>query len=328
MKKITPIKMLACVSVAVLVAGQALAHTGVRDVAVEGLASYNGFTITHGCAAVGEGATTPPKPGEEQQYPVIGQVALFPYGKYAVWKDASGNVIAPVTGEDGKVRNNGNGTIKEDSLSLSVTGYDAYSSPFTSSQEIVDANGNVMALLWKDGAMEPKKNAITPFKITAPNIVQNCTRLKVRIGVINYCDKAKNEANDAKGPFKQPKDAFGHAIPMLSLDGDVQKNARGAKMFGDLNSGNGDNNRADWWFTAPNGGSKLYKDKDVLQPTYWTTLNIIGKPDEVIFCPVDSDGNTIFTDVTVEPNGAAFDTFLSVGNTQPFTIAPQGGKGL
>jgi hypothetical protein len=77
---------------------------------------------------------------------------------------------------------------------LSVTGYAGFASPFTTSQEIVDANGTVQALFWKDGAMEPKLNAITPFKVSPPTLVDNCTRLKIRMGVINYCDLEKNAA--------------------------------------------------------------------------------------------------------------------------------------
>lgn len=42
--------------------GQAVAHTGVRDIATEGTSSYNGFTITHGCAGGETG----------DQYPVLG----------------------------------------------------------------------------------------------------------------------------------------------------------------------------------------------------------------------------------------------------------------
>ena len=50
--------------------------------------------------------------------------------------------------------------------------------------------------------MEPKLNAITPFKVTVPKIIDpSVKQVNVRIGVINYCDMGKNAANDAKGPI-------------------------------------------------------------------------------------------------------------------------------
>jgi hypothetical protein len=284
-----------CTLAAFFAAGQAFAHTGVRDVGDEGKASYNGFTITHGC---GSGET-----GSES-YPVIGQAALFPFGNFVVWKDASGAVIQ----EGG----NGNGTISSATLNLSVTGY-AGTSPFFTTQEIVDGAGNVQALLWKDGAMEPKLNAITAFKVTLPTIADNCVKsLKIRLGVINYCDVGKNADNDIKGPYKAPKDAFGRKIPHTSVAGGAQANVS-ARTFNAINKGNGDNNRADWWFTAPYGGSDLYKDPDVLQPTFWTTLTVNNSAADIAQCA----GTPV--DVFVEPTGEAFDTYLTGKNTLPFS---------
>ena len=69
--------------VALFAAGQAFAHTGVRDSANETTASYNGFTIGHGCG--GETGT--------DSYPVIGQASLFPFGVNAIWKNADGTVL-------------------------------------------------------------------------------------------------------------------------------------------------------------------------------------------------------------------------------------------
>jgi hypothetical protein len=287
-----------CTFAAVFAAGQAFAHTGVRDVGDEGKASYNGFTITHGCGAGETGS---------ESYPVIGQAALFPFGNFVVWKDASGAVIQ----EGG----NGNGTISSATLNLSVTGY-AGTSPFFTTQEIVDGAGNVRALLWKDGAMEPKLNAITAFKVTLPTIADNCVKsLKIRLGVINYCDVGKNADNDIKGPYKAPKDAFGRKIPHTSVVGGTQANVS-AKTFSSISKGNGDNNRADWWFTAPYGGSALYSDPDVLQPTFWTTLTVNNNAEDIKKCA----GTPV--DVTVEPTGVAFDTYLTANNTRPFSSGP------
>jgi hypothetical protein len=310
--------------VALFAAGQALAHTGVRDVAVEGTSSYNGFTITHGCGG-----------DSGQGYPVIGQAALFPFGADAVFRDAAGNVIPSTTVPDPdnlddngkplpKLINNGGGIISTDTLSLAVAGIASFSSPFVTTQEIVDELGTVHALLWKDGALEPKLYGITSFKISAPTIVPNCTRLRVRVGVINYCDTGKNAANDAAGPWKAPKDAFGRPIPLVSdindINGGIQLNVNASPVFKDIRAGNGDNNRADWWFANLEGGSALYNDPDLTAEgnKLWSAaINVNSDAAGLAGCAT-------ITDVTVEPSGAAFDKYLTAPNTHPFT---KGGHG-
>jgi hypothetical protein len=167
----------------------------------------------------------------------------------------------------------------------------------------------VEGLLWKDGAMEPKLNTITPFKVAVPKIIDPAVKqVNIRIGVINYCDFEKNAANDAKGPYKQPKDAFDRKIPLLaSAAAPDQINVNSAPVYVSLPAGNGDNNRQDWWFAAPYGNSALYNDPDLIQPTYWTTLTVINS---------SATGSRV---VSVEPTGAAFDAILTGPNTRPFT---------
>lgn len=306
--KHTKIKTL-CSVVALLAAGQVFAHTGVRDAVTAGTSSYNGFTITHGCGGDSGDA-----------YPVIGQAALFPFGDNVVWKDSAGTVIAQGGGAgifDTVVLDHTGLPLPDAGLNLQVTGYSSAASGFATTQEIVDDLGNVQAMLWKDGAMEPKLNSITPFKVTVPKIVDNCvSQVKVRIGVINYCDVDKNAANDIKGPYKAPVDAFGRKIPAISLlatSGGVQANVNVSPVYVNLPAGNGDDNRADWWFTAPYGGSALYSDVDLLQPTYWTTMNVNNTAANLALC----GGATKV--VTVEPTGAAFDAYLTSQNTKPFS---------
>jgi len=285
--------------------GQAYAHTGVRDQVDEGKGSYNGFTITHGCASGVEGQSG-------QAYPVLGQTALFPYGGTAVWRDETGAVIQ--RGGDG------NGTIDAASLNLSVTGYASLSSAFATSQEIVDNTGVVRGLHWRDGAMEPKQNTITPFKVTVPKIKNNCVKtLKIRAAVINWCDLKKNEANDAKGPYKVPKDAFGRPIPLTSdiaVSNGLQRNVADAPKYKKNGKGNGDNNRADWWFYSLDGGSTLYKDPEVIggAVNYWSAaITVNNSAADTANCA----GTLV--DYTVEPAGIDLDTFLTGSNTQPFT---------
>jgi hypothetical protein len=307
---------LAVSAAALLLAGQAFAHTGVRDkVTVSdsaGAASYNGFTITHGCGGDSGNA-----------YPVLGQSAVFPTGDKVVWREGAAvegapdsNIIAIGGGAgifDTIVLDHTGAPLPDSGLNLQVTGYASASSAFPTAQEIVDTNalnpGIVEGLLWKDGAMEPKLNTVTPFKVTVPAIIDpSVKQVNVRIGVINYCDFGKNAANDNKGPFKEPKDMFERKIPILATAlAPDQINVPDASYFTSISGGNGDNNRQDWWFAAPYGGSALYNDADLIQPTYWTTMTVIN---------ASATGTRV---VSIEPTGAAFDAILTGKNTRPFT---------
>jgi hypothetical protein len=278
--------------------GQAYAHTGVRDQASENANSFNGFTIGHGCASA----------SGEQEYPVLGQTALFPDGATAVWRDAAGAVI--------QTGGNGNGTIGTATLSLGVTGYAGMLSPFATAQEIVDGNGVVRGLHWRDGAMEPKLGAITPFKVKTPVIENNCVKsLKIRIAVINWCDIAKNQQNDIKGPYKAPKDAFKRKIPMTVIPPAKQTNVAVSPFFTSMSKGNGDNNRADWWFQNLNTASALYNDPDL--QSSWATLTVNNSAEDLENC-----NGTLIDSVSVEPDGPDFDAYLTEQNTQPFTKGP------
>jgi hypothetical protein len=325
----TKTKLTLCSLAALFAAGQAFAHTGVRDkVTVSsavGASSYNGFTITHGCGGDSGDA-----------YPVLGQSAVFPTGDRVVWKSAAipATATTPAVPEQVIAVGGGAGIFPttvidpvtnqtiDNGLNLGVAGYASFSSAFTTAQEIVDPTalspGVVEGLFWKDGAMEPKLNTVTPFKVTVPAIIDpSVKQVNVRIGVINYCDLEKNAANDAVGSYKQPKDAFGRNIPLLaSALAPDQINVPGAPVFVSLKAGNGDNNRADWWFTVPYPGtSALYNDPELLQPTYWTTMTVINASAAVGATRV----------VSVEPTAAAFDAILTGPNTRPFT---KGNAGL
>jgi hypothetical protein len=316
-------KITFCTLAALFVAGQAVAHTGVRDSvtvsANAGSASYNGFTITHGCGGDSGDA-----------YPVLGQSAVFPTGDRVVWREGAailaeggGAAVFPTIVQVPDFDANGNPVLdasgnpvthpEDKGLNLGVNGYASIASAFATAQEIVDPNalspGVVEGLFWKDGAMEPKLNTISPFKVTVPKIIDPTVKqVNVRIGVINYCDFGKNAANDARGPYEQPRDAFGRKIPLLaSSAAPDQINVAGAPVYVSLKAGNGDNNRQDWWFTAPYGGSALYNDPEVLQPTYWTTMTVINS---------SATGSRV---VSIEPTGAAFDAILTGPNTRPFT---------
>ncbi len=288
-----------CAVAALLASSQAFAHTGVRDQATEGTGSYNAFTLTHGCGNSGEGGAP------AQSYPVLGQSAVVPHGANAVWRNKAGDVI--------QVGGNGNGAITAATLNLGLAGIEG--TPLGDPQELVDG-GVVQGLIWKDGVMQPNNYALMPFRVAVPTIVDNCVeKLNIRMGVINYCDIGKNAANDGKGPYEAPKDANGKRILRTTSEstGYVQANPSIADTFKDIKKGNGDDNRADWWFTAPHGGSTYYNDTQILQPTYWTTLTVNNKAADVAQCAGTK------TEISVEPNGAAFDAILSPANTAPFS---------
>ncbi len=342
-------KLALCSAATLLVAGQAFAHTGVRDTVTvsnakgaKSVASYNGFTITHGCGGDTGNA-----------YPVIGQGAVFPTGDKVAWREWKADSTGTLVAGDVFKRGGGAGIfdtivldhtgtpLPDAGLNLQVTGYSGMSSSFATAHELVDPDalnpGVVEGLLWKDGAMEPKLNTITPFKVTVPKIIDsNIKQVKIRIGVINYCDLKKNAANDASGPYKQPKDAFGRAIPILATSAEPdQINPAVANIYNTLVGGNGDNNRQDWWFGGLDGVSALYNDPDLLQPTEAVRVDHDGNPvldstGQPIKDPVTPYWTTLTVNnatakknatrvVSIEPTGEAFDAILTGANTQPFT---------
>ena len=323
-----------CSVVALFTAGQAMAHTGIRDKPLTaGVASYNGFTITHGCADYANSAAGTPG---GQAYPVLGQAALFPYGANAVWREVA---VAPET--VGTIISGS--TIVAGTYNLGATAYTNVGSAFSTSAKIVDSLGNVHGIVWKDGAMEPKLNTVTPFKITPPAIIDNCiAAVSTRVGVINFCDVQKTAANDAIGPYVAPKDFLGRAVTNSAPLGNIQINTTATTpKFVGITKGNGDHNRADWWFKDLSPASANWNDNaitseaglwsasvDVINPNAYSATDlpavgrvgqagyqaaVIANPTALAACP---GGKT--RKVTVEPSGTDFDTYLTAANLQPF----------
>ena len=170
------------VAAALIAASQgAFAHTGVKDTvdvtSLSGKASYNAFTITHGCAA-GEGA---------EPIPVIGQSAVFPHGDSAVWVKL-GATPTPITAQE---------VIGAPSINLAVAGLQD-SSVFAVQNEEADELGVVHAINWKKGKLDPTLYGLTTFRVSVPKIVDKCvSRLRIRMAVANWCKKS-NEADDAE----------------------------------------------------------------------------------------------------------------------------------
>ena len=156
----------------------AFAHTGVQEAAEAGTTTYNAFTITHGC-----GSDTGGDPLK-----VRGQSAVFPFG-IAVWTDLSTNQIIE-TGAAGI-------TSEEDDFILGVSGIQD-NDPFAKIEEETDDLENVRALNWKHGALETNLVGTPRWRASVPTILDNCvSALHVRVAVVNWCEKHKNEANDA-----------------------------------------------------------------------------------------------------------------------------------
>ena len=305
---------LAFLSVATLfVTDQATAHTGVRDQVEQGKASYNAFTISHGCADNTQVGA--------DQFPVIGQAALFPYGDTAIWREDGGRPVGPGLNNPALVPGVNGFAIPVADLNLSVDSVAGAASPFSSVREIVDDLGAVRGLVTSNGALEPKLRGTPPFYVKAPVITDNCvSAIKVRIAVINYCDIGKNASNDGdKGAYAQPKDAFGRPVPITYstiLTGGVQANVYpNSPVYKGKESGNGKDNRADWWFYGTSSTKYIDPDMldDVTNAQYWTTMTINNTK-----ANTDQCGGSLHA-LTVEPSGGDIDTYLSGPNTWPFT---------
>jgi len=75
----------------------------------------------------------------------------------------------------------------------------------------------------------------------------------------------------------------------------------------------GNNNRADWWFTGETG-TQRFTDPDLIQPTYWATLTVKNPNATDANCPADQR-----FDVAVMPSGADIDRYLPY---RGFTLQP------
>jgi hypothetical protein len=198
------LKRLALGSVATVLfatAPDAFAHTTVRDPVTASsestTTSYNAFAIGHGCSG-GEGDTTPKK--------VKAQSAVFPFGPPAEGLTGPGAVWVKL-GEVPTLLTAAEvaaiiGDADEDpstppDLDLSVTGIQD-ASLFKTQTEEVDPLDAVHALNWLDGKLETNLIGLNQFRVTVPPIVNPCVSiLRIRIALANWCEKNKNEANDA-----------------------------------------------------------------------------------------------------------------------------------
>jgi hypothetical protein len=302
-------KILLLPALLLMTTGQSFAHTGLLNKAVTaGATDYNGLTITHGCDDWHDAYKAGTNPdGHKTPYPVIGMVALFPFGSSAVWRNALTNeiVTAPASLQS---------SAPELTYSLGVTQLTDYSSAFSKATEIVDSLGNVRALKWEKGAMEPNSTTVPKFKMTHPKFGTKCINsVKVRVGVINFCDVNKNMANDPNGPYNAPKDAFGNLVPKTSNFKDpIQQNVDA--YYRSEPKGNGALNRADFWFRDLSPASVKWNDPQIIDETgLWSATTVVSPETAATTCPSGA------IDYIVEPSGTDFDEILTGPNTRPFT---------
>lgn len=265
-----------CSLTAFMCAQGVFAHTGVREQATESLTSYNGFTITHGC-----GSDTGGDPLK-----VKGQSAVFPFGDNAntVWVDLATNTVIP-TGGIGIV------DLPDPPappvFSLNPGGIQSNDPFFIQEEETADGTVDtpVRALNWKGGpGLKTNLVGIPLFRVSAPTIVDACvSKLRVRIAVVNWCEKQKNEANDADNNRAD----WWFPTPL------VDEGEPG----------------------APGSGSDKFVDPDLVQEDFWTTLTVnnVDRAD-----PANCPGG-VHREVAVQPSGADIDTFLPY---KPFTKGP------
>lgn len=148
-------KNLLTIAILSLTSASAFAHTGVRDNVLEGVATYTGYTITHGCAdnAGGEGSGNGVD-GNSSQQDVIAQSAVFP-------TDFNTAIIGPVDSYNyftdtfnfdemtSTVKPLGKGGV---SSSLDVTGGNATG--------LSNNSGQVATVTWKSGKWAPLATSV------------------------------------------------------------------------------------------------------------------------------------------------------------------------
>ena len=314
MKKYTSKALLISSLGVLLISGKTFAHTSVADTTTAGTASYNAFTISHGC---GDNTQSGLKGGD--QYPVIGQAFIAPYGSgdSVIWREDGDRPVGPGLNNvpyTGTIPVSGN-------FSMAVDSVAGASGPFPVVREIVDTAGVVHGLVYSGGGLEPKLRAKVPFYVKPPAITDNCVEaIKVRMAVINYCDIGKNASNDTdKGPYAGAKDMFNNQIPITyakDVNLGIQRNVfANTPKYKPLPGGNGKDNRADWWFYGTNSAKYIDPDmlEDVTDGQFWTTLTVNNTAANIALCT-----GTKHT-LTVEPSGTDMDTYLSGPNTWPFT---------
>lgn len=151
------------VSIALVMASVATAHTTVRSQATEGIREDNALRIGHGCGETGA---------------VIAQSVVFP------------NDAPELTPSDptAQVADLAEVIVQGSLLGLAQSIQDR--SIFEHQTEVEDVNGNVIAFRARRGHLSPNLVGRVPFQFSAPAFVRgSCVkRLLIRIAIADICD--------------------------------------------------------------------------------------------------------------------------------------------
>jgi len=212
MTKSKTLRKLTVYSLATLICGAgqvALAHTGVKDKVVEGVAGYTAFTITHGCAT-NEFAEGTPEAAALSRQNVIAMSAVFPNS--ANPNDAVVHKLDATTGIQTEVLPDLSADIKgvTAGVGFSNMGLGLVMGGGTLYPNIIPTLDNKGAVrgyhTWagptpvKGAELEERLMSVTglsPFKYGAINFLpESCAKnLKIRIAVANWCKKGAASKN-------------------------------------------------------------------------------------------------------------------------------------
>jgi hypothetical protein len=167
----------------------ALAHTGVRDAAMDGKGLYTAFTIGHGC-----GSTTNTTP-----LPVIAQSVVFPNNADSTWLklvDPDGTGPLPVTETPFSIDQAVQGALAGTPLAITPNLVQD-TNVFSRMKEVADTStllgahsvANVRAFNLKGGNLQTDLVGLVPFSIGGVKVkADSCVKsIKLRIAIANWC---------------------------------------------------------------------------------------------------------------------------------------------
>jgi hypothetical protein len=255
----------------------AVAHTGVKDAAIEGKSLYTAFTIGHGCGGT---AVDPITHSAMPPLPVIAQSVLFPNNVDSVWSKitADPDGTGPLTATETPISIDQavEGALPDTPLVITPNLVQDVN-VFKKQREIADtsvllgahATPNVRAFNLTNGHLQTDLVGLVPFSVAGVGIkIDSCVKsIKVRIAIANWCKTGR---------------------------------------------GNMDDNRADFWLGAAT--SKFSNPAVVSLATatstaYWPTLTINR---DLVAHPYPASCNGVGYDVAVQPSAADIDKYLPI----------------
>lgn len=195
--------------------GSALAHTSIKDTAMEGTSRhasvYTAFTITHGCSA-------PDAPRNAKRMPVTAFSAVFPNGDDAmVFRVKPDESEVPLADLSKHIQ----GATKNAIPSLAFGGIQDRNI-FKTTKEILgvkdeDGRARVRGVRLMNGKLQSDLVGLVQFRAGRPAFEpKSCAKaLHVRVAVANYCTKAKSMDQDNRADIW-----MGHTTPKFN-DADI-----------------------------------------------------------------------------------------------------------